>query len=279
MGKVIGVERILAPLGRNELFAGLCIVAFANGTIIQVIGGLRQRPWVDLFSNTFEISAIVWVALVVGVVFLLRQPRTAITNADRAVAAAAAAAFLVPVAPLSWLALSGIAVHILRTTPAGSFPHRGGWILLAVTVPMFWSRVLFSLFSGAILEIDAILVSRIVGTERVGNAIEFADGSGYLWIAPSCSSLANISLAALCSVLAVQLHSCEQPIRQVWWAVLACAAVVSINIVRLSLIGLYSGQFDLLHGPAGATVANWLTFAAIVGICAIGIRHDRLAQQ
>jgi exosortase/archaeosortase family protein len=110
--------------------------------------------------------------------------------------------------------------------------------------------------------------------ERAGNTISFSDGSGYLWIAPACSSIANVSLAILCWVLFTQMFYRERPIRHAWWAVLACALVVAINVTRLSLIGLYQQHFDLLHGPVGATVANWLSFAAIIGICALGVKRE-----
>ena len=266
-------------LDRNGLFAGLVVIGFANGNLIRVVNEIRARELADVLMNTFQISAIVWVALFVGVSFLLRRPRAPLTHVDKAVAAGAAVAFLAPVAPLSWIALSALAVYILWTSPAGSFSERGGWILLAMTVPMFWSRVMFSLLSDFILEFDAILVGWIVGIERAGNAIAFADGSGYLWIAPGCSSLHNVSLAILCWVLFAQLFYGERPLRQAWWGALACAAVVAINVARLSLIALYREHFDLLHGPVGANVATWLTLAAIIGVCALGVRHDLSARR
>ena len=267
------------PLDRNELFAGLVVIGFANGILTRVVNEVRARELADVLMNTFQISAIVWVALLVGVSFLLRRPKAPLRHVDKAVAAGAAVAFLAPVAPLSWIALSALAVYILWTSPAGSFPERGGWILLAMTVPMFWSRVMFSLLSDFILEFDAILVGWIAGIERAGNAIAFADGSGYLWIAPACSSLHNVSLAILCWVLFAPLFYRERRLRQAWWSALACAAVVAINVARLSLIALYREHFDLLHGPVGAGVANWLTLVAIIGVCALGAKHDLSARR
>jgi exosortase/archaeosortase family protein len=228
--------------------------------------------------NTFDISVIVWVAVITTIMFFLRDSRSPTTRCDRFVAVGAAIGFLIPVAPLSWLALTGIAIHILRTSQVGSLLHRGGWIILAVTLPMFWSRVLFSLLSDSILSLDAILVSWILGTDRTGNAIEFADGSGYLWIAPACSSIANVSLAMLCSVLFAQLYGCERPLGRAGWAALACLAVVAINVIRLSLIGFYSEENELLHGAIGKTLVNWITFGTIIGICALGARRDLIAR-
>jgi hypothetical protein len=261
-------------LDRSRLLAGLCVIGFIDGNFARVVNELRTREMSDVFVNTLDISVIVWAALLVGIAYVKRLPRAPISRMDRAVALSAAVAFLAPIAPLSWIALSGLAVYLVRSTEPGSHPHRGGWILLALTIPSFWSRVLFSLISDYYLSFDAILVGWILGTERAGNAIAFSDGTGYLWIAPACSSLANVSLAILCWVIFTQTLYRQRPFRHALWAVAASAAVIVINIARLSLIGMYSQQFSLLHGSVGATAANWLTFAAVVGCSAFGVRHD-----
>jgi hypothetical protein len=267
-------QYLAIALYRNWLFAGLLIVGFANGIVDRVADGLARSDVAELILNTFEISAIVWVALVVAVVFLLRSDRLAATPADSVVAAVTAAAFLIPMTPLSWIALSGFAIYTLRTSLPGSYAHRGAWIMLAITVPMFWSRAAFAILSDPILKFDALLVGWVIGTEHIGNTIGFADGTGYLWIAPNCSSLVNVSLAVLCWVLFTQIFTRERPFHHGWWCVVACSAVIVINVTRLSLIGLYPEHEGLLHGLLGATVANWATLIAIVGICVLGVRYD-----
>jgi hypothetical protein len=277
VGQTQSSVRSLGAMNRNQLFAALIVIAFANGILVRVADGFRGHGVIESLSNTLDISAIVWVSLAVGVFMLLRAPAAGLAGRDTWVAIAASLLIAIPSAPFSWLALSGAAVYFLRTNQRDSMAQRGGWILLAVTIPMFWSRIVFSLFSGSILNFDAVLVSWIVGTKRAGNAIEFADGSGYLWIAPSCSSFANVSLAVLCFVLFHKMHTCGPVIGYLRWAILACASVVAINVMRLALIDIYSEHFDLLHGSTGATVTNWLTIVAVFGICAFGMRHDRLA--
>jgi hypothetical protein len=259
-------------LDRNRLFAALIVIGFANGVVLRIAEGFRDREFTDLAMNTFDISAIVWIALIVGIAFVLRSAVQSVTTSDQVVAAAAAAAFLVPVAPVSWIALSGLAVHMAITSSEGSFARRGAWILLALTVPMLWSRVAFQLFSDPILAFDATLVGWLVGTEQVGNTIAFSDGSGYLWVAPGCSSLTNVSLAILCWVLFKQVLYRERAFGENWWCILACAAVVAINVTRLSLIAFDHPYHEMVHGVVGATVANWVTLLAIVGICALGVR-------
>jgi len=68
---------------------------------------------------------------------------------------------------------------------------RGALILLALTAPMLWSRLLFQIFAKPILDIDATLVSMLLGTGRTGNMVRFLDDSGSMVVLPACSSLAK----------------------------------------------------------------------------------------
>jgi exosortase/archaeosortase family protein len=139
---------------------------------------------------------------------------------------------------------------------------------------MFWGHLLFAMLSDLILQGDAMLVGWLLGTHRLGNAVQLANGSGYLWIAPPCSSLANISLAVLCWVMFTKVVNRPGSVRDIGWVVTACTAVVAINVTRISLIGLYPHQYELLHGPIGMAVANWIILGATVGICLLGVRRD-----
>ncbi len=190
-GEPRSARHVSLSVSRNELFAGLVLVGFANGISDRVVHSVVRDGITAALLSTFSISVIVWSACAIGISFVLRGPLQPATRFDLTIAGVALAAFLLPAAPLSWLALSGLAVHILRTSPRSSFLHRGGWILLAMTVPVFWSRLLFSFLNDPILAGDATLIGWLVGTPRIGNAVQFADGSGYIWIAPPCSSLAK----------------------------------------------------------------------------------------
>jgi len=138
--------------------------------------------------------------------------------------------------------------------------------------------MLFTMLSDLILRGDAILVSWVVGTERVGNTIGFADNSGYLYILPACSSLANISLALLGWALFTQTLALRPSVKDVWWCLAACSAVIVINVTRMALIALHPESFELLHGIVGANIAGFLILAAIVGINLIRFRGDFLAR-
>ena len=94
---------------------------------------------------------------------------------------------ILPIGPLSWIAVTGLSLYILVSTDVPT-SRRGAFILLATTVPMLWSRMLFQFFASSILRVDALFVSWLLGTDRTGNVVEFADSSARLVILPGCSS-------------------------------------------------------------------------------------------
>ena len=274
---------LLVGFSRTELFAGLCILGFANGIVDRVHGAVMLDGAAAALMITFNISAIVWIAFFVCPLLLLRAPRKPLVRADLIVAACALGTFMLPVGPLIWVTLSGLALYILRDSFAlrGRQPlspaHRAAWVLLATTGVMFWSRLLLSLANGPVLEADALLISWITGTEQAGNTVRFADGAGYIWIEPRCSSLTNVSLAILCWVLFTQSRGLRWSFRSAGWCLLACLSVVAINTTRISLMVLHQEHLELIHGVTGSTIASWLSVAAVLGICTFGTRHGRLA--
>jgi exosortase/archaeosortase family protein len=263
---------------RGEFFAGLFILGFANGIFERIISAIAEGTIPNAILGTLGISVLVWVACFIAVSLLLRQPPEPVTRNDLILGMAITAAMLVPSAKVSWIALTGLGLYGLRCFERGTPARRAAFVILAVTVPMFWSRLVFAMLSDLILQADAILISLIVGTERVGNTIGFADNSGYLFILPPCSSLANVSLAVLGWALFTQAFAHRPPLKDVWWCLAACSAVIVINVTRIALMGLYPEHFELLHGAAGAGVASFLTLVAIVGINLIRVRGDLFAR-
>jgi exosortase/archaeosortase family protein len=269
-----GIEHVRSLASRNELFAGLVVLAYVNGFSERVIVSVTRDGMLAALLQTFDISVLVWSACAISIAFLLRGPPQPIEQFDMLLTAVAVAAFVMPIAPLSWVVLSAVAIYVVRRSPSASFLHRGAWIVLAITVPMFWGRLLFAMLSDVVLQGDAVLIASVLGTQRVGNAVQYADGSGYLWIAPACSSLTNISLAILCWVMFTRVADHKNSLLDVAWGLAACGGVVAINVARISLIGLYPDHFDLIHGVLGATIASWLIVGVTVGICRLGVRHD-----
>ena len=259
---------------RDELFAGLCILACANALGALVIQSVNELGWGDAIIHTFGVSAIVWIACLTGVALMLHDRTDVIRSTDLVVGAGFLVLVFLPIGPASWLALTGLCLYILLLTDGPSPRRRGASILLAVTLPMLWSRVLIHFFAKPILEIDASMIGFLLGTDRVGNMVRFADDSGYLVIFPACSSLAGVSLAMLFWVTISQATRHKSSGRDLVWCGLACASVIVVNITRMSIMALSDRDYQALHSQWGDTFGNVIMLIFIVGFSCLGVRRE-----
>ena len=136
------------------------------------------------------------------------------------------------------------------------------------------SDLLFHFFANTILQIDASLVGWLLGTQRTGSLVEFADGSGQLAILRPCSSLANVSLAFLCWVTVSQLVCHKKSAYDILWCLLACASVVAVNVIRISLMGLSLLRYTEIHNQWGDAVVNTIILSLTIGVCVLGVRRE-----
>ena len=259
---------------RDEFFAGLYILGCANGLGAGILQSMNSGDWAGGFRN---ISIIVWLACFAGVALLLRDradKADVVRSWDLAVGLLFVALVAIPVSAINWMAVSGLSLYILLFAQGDPSRRRGALVMLALTVPMLWSRVLFAFFAKVFLEIDAVVVAWLLGTPRAGNMVGFADGSGMVVIMPACSSLANMSLAFLCWVTAVQWTEHQPSRKDLLWCGLACASVMVVNVVRIALAGLSHATFGIFHGPIGDTVGNTLMTLLVITFTALGVRRE-----
>ena len=262
-------------LGRGEYFGGLLILGWATGLASRILHSIGELGWAAAFFSTFEISVVIWISCIAGVTLVLRDRTIGVHGFEIALGAGFILLIILPLAPLSWIAVTGLSLYILFSTDVAD-SRRGALIQLAATVPIFWSRLLFQFFANFILAVDAMLVSWVLGTHRTGNLVEFADHSGQLVILPPCSSIANVSLAFLCWVTLSQIVSHKKSNYDFLWCLLACAAVVAVNVTRMTILGLSEWYYATLHNQWSDAVTNVITLGLIVGISALGVRRELL---
>ncbi len=259
---------------RGTLLGSLAAAGLANGLLNRVIDAVASEGLAGGIAGTFGISALVWIAASICVAQAWTAKPEPAGAWDIACAWIAAAMLCVPSDIVSWVTVSGVALYFIRRTTPSSALRRAAVILLAITIPCFWSRILFALLSDTILAADAFLVSTAIGTERSGNVFETADGTGAIWIAPGCSSLANVSLAILCWTLFVNARPGNRikATNAVVWCGLSATVVIAINVGRMALVGLEPQFYEAVHGRVGSAIAGWLTLGAMVAISFRGIR-------
>jgi hypothetical protein len=261
-------------MSRYEFFAGLFIVGCVNGLGSRVIDSIRLLGWTNALITTFGISVIVWVACYQGIRLILQENADKIQPADLALGIVLLVPMSLPIGGLSWLAVTVLGLYVILAGAPSSGQRRGAIILLATTVPMLWSRVLFRYFANFILDIDASLIGLLLGTRNAGNIVPFADGSGSLIILPYCSSMANVSLAFLAWVTIINWLPHRWSPKDFYWCFLSSAAVVAVNVTRISLMGLSQEHYRMIHSQLGDTVTNLLLLGLIVGVCLLGARRD-----
>jgi hypothetical protein len=273
------VPSLRSSMSRSEYFAALCIVVCINGIGSRVIQAVaRPGWWAEAVLSTFEISMIIWVAGGIGIGLVLRDCDDRISATDLAVGPMVVFLAALPVGGASWFALTALSLYMLQHSATSSARRRGAMILLALTIPMLWSPLLFRCFSETILKIDASFVGWMLHTTQAGNMVRFADGSGDLVILPACSSIANLSLVIVCWVTMSQAVGHRWTPRDLIWCFLAGASVLATNVTRISLMGLSEWHYQTLHSTLGNLATNMIALCLTVGICVLGLRRELLSR-
>lgn len=275
-----GRDRLIASLSRGELAAGLVLLGSANALVQPVGRSIRENGLWTALAGTFDVSVIVWLALIAAPALMIRSSAQRRGRADEVVGWVAFLSFLIPLPHASWVGLTALALYLIydpgvrwRAAP-DPFLRRGAIILLATATAMFWGRVVLQNSGDFVLAADASFVSLLTGMTHAGNVIRTAGDEGYLWIAPYCSSLSNVSLAILCSALVVQWRDLAWTRSQFGRCLLAVLAVIAINDMRISIMVVRPELYELVHGSEGALVANLLTVAAIAFTILYGNDRD-----
>jgi hypothetical protein len=261
-------------IARSEFFAGLFLLGCANGIAARAIGTVHDNGWLNAAIGMFDVSAIVLAACAAGLWLMMGGREQSVTRIDLAIGVVALALIALPIGGLSWIAVSAIALYILLFTDPDQSMRRGAVILLATTVPMFWSRLLFQLFANFILEIDASFVGWLLGADRTGNMVRFTNDSGYLVIMPACSSLANMSLAFLCWITVSEFAGHRRALGDLWWCLLACGSVLAVNVGRLSAMGISVRHYEAIHNQIGNAVTDAMILILTLAWSFLGVRRE-----
>src|SRR5690242_19932893 len=98
------IATIRRSVARQEFFAGLAILACANGLLGRILLAANTEGLSGLL--TADISVIILFACFAGATKLLEGPKDEITSRDFAVGCVVLLSIVLPIFTLSWLALA-----------------------------------------------------------------------------------------------------------------------------------------------------------------------------
>jgi hypothetical protein len=266
-------------MSRDHFFCALLVLAVANGLEASVVNSVVRQDWPEALVNSFDVSAVVLIACLAASTMLYRSRLDeVITISDGIIGLGVVSMTIVPFAKFSWLALTVLSLYILSVASARSLRRRGALIALAVTGPMLWGPALMEMVGGPILQADAILVSSLIGTDRVGTVFSGAIGADgaptHFTIGPGCSSVHGISIAVLAWVTISNALGSGWSARYLTFGLLAVISVLAVNVSRMSLIGLFPAYYPNIHGSPGSEIAAWVSLALVVAIPLLGIKRE-----
>lgn len=264
---------------RSQLFAALFFLASVNGLAPIAIKSVLVAGWDGAVFNTFDVSVIVWGAWASACYLAVcANDAKRISALDIILACVTVAMVALPAIQLSWLALSLLSAHVFWTSPKASLQRRSAIIFFAICVPMLWGPTFLFVAAPPLLKVDAFLVSTLIGTTQNGNVVTFLDGVHSMQIWPLCSSLHNISQAALAWMSLSQTLGRGLGVKDVFWCAAAVISAAAVNLGRLCLMAVSPEYFETVHGPVGAQIAGGLTILLIALICMIGQRSELFAR-
>jgi exosortase/archaeosortase family protein len=265
----------IVALGRERLFAGLFFLATLNAVAGLAIKSVETQGWAGALTDLFGVSAVVWAALWAGIHILRGDPRhTELRTADPWMAAFAVLITILPFASASMVALSILATYGILTAGSSAAIRRSSIIFLAMSGALIWGRLVLAVFSRPLLDLDAIFVSTLLGSEHQGNMLWYQGQSTRLVVAPGCSSMQGMSLALLLWATINQLFEVRLDWKSSLWCLAALAVTILINVLRIGAMLIFPQHLEEIHTGWGFHLSMWATLIVVGLICLFGARRE-----
>lgn len=265
-------------LTRNRLYGGLFLLAALNaasGAAVDAIGDLGAAGAV---LALFNISAVVWMALIAGLALTWREPDYApVRPIDLWLAGAVMLAAVLPVPAVSGVMLTVVGLHAAMTAGPGSRLRRAAIIFLAVSGTLLWGKVLLTVFTRPVLEMDSWLMSSLLHVRQEGNVVWREGGAVAAVVSTGCSSIHGISVALVCWAAICQYFAVPLDRRSILTALAAVLATMAVNMARIGGILVSPEWARIIHDGWGATVSMWVTLGLVTAICLFGARREVFA--
>jgi hypothetical protein len=254
------------------------VLAALNAQADQIVLSLTYQPLHEVVMGLAGVSAVIWTAMAAAWRIGSESTERVHTSRDIMILIAVLALSFLPLSFASQGGLLLCACYLLATATRGSPEWRAALVLLALTGPLIWGRLLLHLFAMPILSLDAYLVGTASGTQIDGNVVRFANGSGQFIIRGPCSSVHNISLALVLWTTAAMMFRIRVDRAYVLVGIAMVGFMFALNVVRLSAMALFPSQFDYLHFGTGGSMFGWAGLIGAGVLVATGVMHAAARQ-
>lgn len=269
----VPAERTYWPedIGRAGIFAGAGVIATINALADQIVAS--DASLIVRILDLGGVSAVIWFALYAALKIGLEAGDEPLRKADVPVLLAILASCFIPVTVAARAGVLLCAFYLFATTRSDAPDRRVALVLLALTGTLVWGPLILTLLAAPILSLDAHITGWIIGSPVTANMVQFAGTDRIYIVAIACSSIHNISLAIVLWCTAVALFDLKVDGR----LLLICAGMMvlmfALNIVRLSLMGLFPDHFYFLHAGAGGLLFGWLEVIAMALLAGLGVSN------
>ncbi len=261
-------------ISRDQIYA-VCIVALIANAVIKTIMATANQGLASALPQGLGLSWAFWLSFALCVRLALIAEPSPPARRDWIAGAACLLAAAMPIGPISSAAGTALALWLIFDRAPGVHLKAAGWVLLAITVNLFWGRLLMMFFVPQVAAADANLVGLIVRTQVQGNTVRLLDGH-QMSIVEGCTSVENASVALMMFVAIVRTFRPSPKLSEMLYLGGVFAFVVAVNETRLSLMAQSMDMFELVHGPTSWAVLNLIfTFAGLVG-ATLCVRHEIL---
>lgn len=258
----------MTVLTRNHLLLLVLAAGWMNASIRPVAALVMDQGWGPAVMAGFGINPVIWIAMAAIIALIWGTADQPPSPMALVAGLVAGIGFLVPSSLICWLVLAGWCLVMWRCQ--GDIAIRAALtiaLVMALRQPL--TQSLLDILGEELLSFDAVLVSGLLqligwGAARMDNLVIGADGHQLL-ILTGCATYANLSLALLawCVITSWRRAREARRVRLISLAIL-CLAIFSINICRLTLMGIDVDLYHFFHDGMGVQVFDAaLTFATL----------------
>lgn len=235
-----------------------------------IIAGVQRVLDYNSIDALFEFNAAELLALYA--IYCVVKPKfgaAILSRTDLFVIAACSLLMLPPISMHFAFFGAGIAgLYFLLRAPRLPELIRLGQLWLAISCYESFGRLLFKLVSGPLMRAELLFIGKVgpwLGFHFVQDGIRLVSPAGwYIFMMERCSSFHNISLALLIWLSLLTIAEAQVHRRQIVALVAAVVLIILLNALRIMLMTLSEGSYNLWHGGAGTLIFSCATFIAVV---------------